>query len=191
MQTKKIKTKKCKVCSTEFIPYMSTTVVCNNIQCAITEGKRRTKAQLAKRERSERKQTREAWLALQPKSYWLREAQTVFNKYIRKRDEGQPCISNDGTGSCSNQIHAGHFRSVGSAPMHRFNELNVNSQCARCNNWLSGNLINYRRNLEKKIGAEALEELEANHVPKHYTIDQIKEIIKTYKQKLKDLENGD
>lgn len=37
---------------------------------------------------------------------------------------------------------------------------NVNPQCPRCNGYLSGNLIQYRINLVKKIGEERVERLE-------------------------------
>jgi hypothetical protein len=33
-----------------------------------------------------------------------------------------------------------------------------------------------------------VEALEANQEPKHYTVDEIKKIIETYKQKCKDME---
>lgn len=84
------------------------------------------------------------------------KAQTVFNAWIRKRDEGQPCIS-CGTGS-PNQ--AGHFYSAGHYSALRFNEDNCHLQCVKCNYFLSGNLNQYRLNLEKKIGKERLQSLD-------------------------------
>lgn len=80
----------------------------------------------------------------------------VFNAWIRKRDEGQPCIS------CGKftSLQAGHFYSAGSFSLLRFNEDNVNGQCLRCNYFLSGNLIEYRKNLLLKIGQERLDKLD-------------------------------
>lgn len=84
------------------------------------------------------------------------KAQTVFNAWIRKRDEGLGCIS---CGSY-NQIQAGHFYSAGHHNNLRFNEDNTNSQCLQCNFFLSGNLLKYRENLIKKIGLERVERLD-------------------------------
>jgi hypothetical protein len=116
----------------------------------------------------------------------LREAQEVFNKYIRLRDFSQPCIS------CERyhegQYHAGHYRSVGSAPHLRFNEDNCHKQCAPCNNHLSGNIVKYRPNLLIKIGVAALDTLESENKAQHYTIDEIKNIKSYYQLKVKELE---
>jgi len=84
------------------------------------------------------------------------KAQIVFNKWIRKRDEGQRCIS-CGTGTPE---QAGHFYSAGHHNALRFNEYNVNLQCMRCNYFLSGNLINYRIGLLKKIGVVRVTQLD-------------------------------
>lgn len=118
---------------------------------------------------------------LKTKGEHLRDAQAAFNVFIRERDSTEPCIScgrfHDG------QYHAGHYRSVGSCPELRFEELNCHKQCAPCNNHLSGNLINYRVNLIKKIGIEKVEWLEGNHSAKHYQISEIIEL-KTHYRKL-------
>lgn len=42
----------------------------------------------------------------------------------------------------------------------RFMEDNVHGQCLQCNYFLSGNLLNYRRNLIVKIGQEAVDKLD-------------------------------
>ena len=166
---------------------MSTTIVCG-FQCALEHVKKANKRREATVKLLERKQTREAWLNTQPKRYWLKEAQKWFNKFIRMRDENNPCISSSEARKCSRQRHAGHYRSVGSAPHLRFDERNCHGQCAQCNSVYSGNLIAYRAGLIAKIGVGEVEALEANNTPKHYTIDDIKELIKHYKQKCKDLE---
>jgi len=114
---------------------------------------------------------------------WLTEAQAAFNAWIRKRDEKLPCIS------CSRfhsgQHHAGHYLSTGARPELRFDEANVHKQCAPCNNHKSGNAIEYRINLVKRIGGKRVGMLEGPHEPKKYTIDEIKEIKKEYKEKVK------
>jgi len=84
------------------------------------------------------------------------KAQTVFNKWIRERDKGSPCIS------CGSGIptQAGHFYSAGHHNQLRFNEDNCHLQCVRCNMFLSGNLLNYRIGLIKKIGIVKVTELD-------------------------------
>lgn len=135
------------------------------------------------------KKARKAHLAdkirLKPRAQWMKEAQMAFNAYIRKRDEHLPCIS------CGRhhqgQYHAGHYRSVGSCPELRFNELNVHKQCAPCNDHLSGNIVKYRPALIAKIGIEQVEWLEGNHEPRKYTIEDLQAIIQEYKRKVKEL----
>ena len=137
-------------------------------------------------ERAEKKKQRERKAKLKSRSEWLKEAQSVFNKFIRLRDKDQPCIS------CGRyhqgQYHAGHYRSVGACPELRFCELNVHKQCAPCNDHKSGNIIEYRINLVNKIGADKVAWLERqDHEPKKYTIEDCKAIIKYYKAKIKEL----
>ena len=113
----------------------------------------------------------------------LEAAQRVFNKYIRNRDEGLPCISCGG----ENANQAGHYFPVKGFSYLRFHEWNVNRQCPGCNMWLHGNQAMYRIGLVKKIGEKAVMELEAlainNRVYK-FSITEVKEIIKTYEEQL-------
>ena len=107
-----------------------------------------------------------------------REAQTAVNAYIRARDHGKPCIS------C--QVHvihkrggamdAGHYRSRGSAGHLRFNVLNIHSQCVTCNRWQSGNVVDYRIALIKRIGLENVEKLENDNSTRKFTREYLKRI---------------
>lgn len=94
---------------------------------------------------------------------WLKMKATFhFNAYIRQRDANEDyfsCTSCNSKGMI-NQMHAGHFYSGGHYPELKFNEDNVNGQCPRCNFFLAGNLIPYRRNLIRKIGIERVEKLD-------------------------------
>ncbi len=164
----KPKYKKCKVCKHRFQIIRSTQAVCC-YQCAI---------ELARinADKKEKKQHREAKKKLKDndRSFQLKKTQTIFNKFIRIRDEKEPCIS------CGRhhkgQYHAGHYKSVGSSPELRFEPLNNNKQCSACNNYLSGNLSLYRVNLIAKIGIDKVEWLEGPHEPKRYTIPELKEL---------------
>ena len=109
----------------------------------------------------------------------LEKTQRVFNSYIRSRDSGIPCIS---CGREGNQ--AGHYFTVKGFSALRFDEWNVNLQCAGCNLFLHGNQAMYRIGLVEKIGIKAVSELEAKAVGdriKKWSIDELKEIINKYK----------
>lgn len=121
--------------------------------------------------------------ALKTRPEWLKDLQDVFNSYIRERDKDKPCIS---CGTFTGKMNAGHYKSVGGSPELRFNELNVHKQCEYCNTHLSANLIEYRIGLVKRIGVEQVEFLERkDHAPLKLTVDEIKEQIKVYKEKIK------
>jgi len=135
----------------------------------------------ASKDKAERKDNREFKKRHIDKDfpYWIKKLQAEFNKFIRARDKGLPCIS------CQRlhggQIHAGHYKTVGGNPELRFDELNCHAQCSTCNNHLSGNLIKYRSNLLVKIGAKKLRYLEGPHKAKNYTIADLKELLAHYR----------
>jgi len=147
----------------------------------VSVSKARVKAKaLAKKDIRQRKQAAKTLGQLH------KEAQPEFNRFIRLRDRGQPCISCQK--HTDRQIHAGHYLSVGSSPELRYLETNVNAQCSICNNHLSGNGIHYRINLINKIGVEGVELLEGPHKPAKYTREDILAIKAKYKAKANQLE---
>ena len=119
------------------------------------------------------------------KSFQNQKAQTIFNKFIRIRDDGEPCIS------CQKpprKKNAGHYLSRGAHPELRFHPLNCHLQCEHCNSFKSGNQSLYRASLIKKIGSAKVEWLEGPHEPKRYTIANLKTIQKWFARKTKRLE---
>lgn len=189
IQIKQAKQKKCIICKDLFTPYYNSTQRVCGLECAKEAGERKRIKDDAKQKSVDRKNLREQKLKIKPRSKWLAEAQAVFNKYIRLRDAKDPCIS------CgryhTGQYHAGHYRTVGANPELRFNEHNCHKQCAPCNSHLSGNLINYRIGLIRKIGLDRVMEIESSHNPLKLTIDEIKEIKRHYQQKCRELESGE
>ena len=182
--------KKCKTCKAPANIKIQMNHFCD-FNCAIVHAKKiqdKAKAEKAKRERQIHRERKEA---VKTRSEWLRQAQTVFNQYIRLRDEKNPCIScgrpNDGT----HQRHASHYKSRGASPELAFNELNCHASCSQCNNFLSGNLVPYRVALIDKIGLDKVEWLEGPHQPTKLTIGQIKDLIAEYKAKVKALKVAD
>ena len=116
----------------------------------------------------------------------VKATQIVFNKYIRLRDKDELCISCKQKPKKSN---AGHYYNANNHWNVRFNEDNVHLQCEHCNTFLSGNLINYRENLLKKIGEGKFKLLEGkSKVTRKFTKEELKEIIETYKKKIKEYE---
>jgi len=109
-----------------------------------------------------------------------KEAQQVFNKYIRTRDHGMNCIS---CGS-DKANQAGHWISVKQSSALRYHEWNVNLQCAGCNLYLHGNQVMYRVGLVQKIGEKAVAELESMYINqriKKWTREELEDIINKYK----------
>lgn len=85
----------------------------------------------------------------------LKKAQIVFNAWVRERDAKLGCIS------CGGVVEqAGHYYSAGHNSSMRFSETNVNGQCIRCNMYLHGNLINYRKGLIRRYGSGLVEVME-------------------------------
>jgi Bacteriophage Lambda NinG protein len=118
-------------------------------------------------------------------SDWLKEAQKVFNTYIRLRDQGKPCIS---CGKEPKKKNCGHYFSQGGHSNVRFDEENCHLQCEHCNTFLSGNLLNYQIGIQQRIGADRLIELQARaHLTKRWSVEELKELIKKYKEKCKEL----
>ncbi|WP_439236721.1 recombination protein NinG [Lonepinella koalarum] len=186
---KKVRCKKCKICGLEFLPRSSFAKVCS-VTCAMQFAKEQAEKEKIKqqkaREKAERAKIKQVRENLKSRADWLKDLQKVFNQFIRLRDKDLPCIS------CGRfhqgQWHAGHYRTTKACPELRFNEENCHKQCQPCNTHLSGNITEYRINLVQKIGLERVEWLERkDHKPLKLSIDEIKELIRVYKAKCKEL----
>lgn len=139
----------------------------------------------AKKKVEQRRADRIKKESFKTRSEWLKDLQVVFNKFIRLRDTGKPCIScGRDTGA---KMNAGHYLSVGAHPELRFNEMNCHRQCEHCNSFKSGNQSQYRPRLIEKIGLEKVEWLEGKHEPLKLTIDEIKAKIAEYRLKIKEM----
>jgi hypothetical protein len=173
-----MKSKKCRYCKNEFIPYNSLQKNCFHDLC-VKEMIRENELKKWNAKKTKLKKD------LMTTSDWLKITQQTFNKFIRERDKGQTCISCE---QKPKKINAGHYFSAGGHSNLRFNEDNVHLQCEKCNQFLSGNLLNYQIGIEKRIGGERLFKLhELAHVEKKWTIEELQEINTVYKEKLKEL----
>jgi len=172
------KAKKCRVCAEPFMPVSSLSKVCS-VPCALADNAH-------KKAKEFNAETRRRRVAIKTHGKWTQEVQVEFNRYVRARDAGRPCIScGRNTGA---KVNAGHYRPVGAFPELRFQEINCHAQCEHCNTYKSGNLTEYRTNLINKIGLPLVEWLEGPHQPLKATIDELKWLKKYYKEQVKILE---
>lgn len=165
-------------CSDECLEELKFDQLCRDREKAMKAMERKKRRDSQREERNRKRKQ------LNPRSYWLKQAQAVFNAYIRERDAGQPCIS------CGTYYYeqcgadAGHYRTVAAAGHLRFNEDNCHKQCRHCNQTLDGNIEAYRPALIRKIGLARVEALENNNETHKWAIEECKEIIKVYQAKL-------
>lgn len=193
-----MRAKKCIVCGTKFTPMRGIQRVCGSdcaIQYAIAQRDKKRAQTERIQQQMDRKVIKLRKEAIKTRRDWMKEAQVAFNAYIRERDRHQPCICCGEPlvgvqGSTGGLFDCGHYRSVGSAPHLRFDERNAHGQRKVCNRYGSGRAVDYRLGLIQRIGQVAVESLEADNEPRKWSIDELKEIISTYKQKLKELKGG-
>ena len=99
------------------------------------------------------------------------KADRVFSQYIRLRNAdnngivhcftcGKPLKWRGHGGNDGSAAHCGHYIKRTKRAL-RFNEINCQVQCLRCNNFLHGNDGVFRRNLVYKYGEEKILYLEA------------------------------
>ena len=185
--------KKCHYCHERKVPYGDMRTFCFDNECIKAHNKKTKKREKSKAKKEHNENDTE-WL--------LKEAQKAFNKYIRKRDELLPCVSCgyvftylDGE-KCESgrQRQAGHLKPEAKNALLRFTEDNVHSQCNHCNDpfyGLKGNVAEYEKNLRVRIGDERVDKLFAPKVVKKWSVLELKEIIDTYKSKIRDLDDYD
>ena len=171
---------RCKNCKEKFEPIRFLHKYCLKDECIrafVAETKEKMWKQTKVRMKNELKTT----------SDWMKEAQKVFNQYIRLRDQGLNCIS---CGKPPLKKNCGHYYSQGGHSNVRFDEDNCHLQCEHCNTYLSGNLLNYQIGIQKRIGSDRLIDLQTRaHITKKWSVEELKELINIYKKKIKELKN--
>lgn len=134
------KAKICKICEKSFLPYTTTQPVCS-FDCLIQYN---SEKEVKKRVKTMKKE-------LLTHSDYCNILQKLINQIARTIDTKFPCISSNRT---TGQMHGGHMYSVGAYPEIRFNLLNIWKQSAMDNTYKSGNINDYRSNLESIFGKE-------------------------------------
>ena len=117
----------------------------------------------------------------------------IFSEYIRLRDSDYKgnckCIScGKEAPAFGGSTHAGHLFSRRYLSI-RFDEKNVNAQCAYCNTFLNGNQIKAARGVENKWGEGTVANLESRmHVTTKLSRIDYEEAIENIKRKIKELD---
>ena len=192
-------------CDVKFTPKIGQKVCC--WQCGLAVAKQpgnQKKARIAieQRERQEIKVRKEK---LKTHGDYVQEATSAVQAYRRvyELSIGSGCMSCSKT---QGQVQAeqgwktggawdgGHFLSKGARPELRLEENNIWLQCKGCNGGSAkyaskGQSVadGFRTGLIDRIGLKAVEALEADHRPRKYTIEELKQITAEYRRKLREL----
>jgi len=177
---------RCKNCKELFEVKRFNQKYCLSPECQTKEAMLNLKKIKAKEQKDWTKRKREIKKGMETVQELMKITQVTFNKFIRLRDKGLPCIS------CLNdkpkKVNAGHYYSSGGHKNLTFNEDNCHLQCEYCNTFLHGNLIMYRDTLLKRIGSERLQQLDNTaHETRKYSREELRELNEYYKQKIKEL----
>lgn len=171
---------RCKNCKNKFEPVRFNQKYCLEAECVRVW----VESEKAKQWKKTKQKMQQELETIQD---YIKMTQIIFNKFIRIRDKGQPCIS-CGAKAGSYTITAGHYFPSTNKSV-TFNEDNLHGQCwYNCNSSKSGNLAEYRLGLIERIGLERLEQLELeSRKTKKWTKEELKEIMLIYKQKISEL----
>ena len=127
------------------------------------------------------------------KGYYVKKLDIVFSQYIRKS------YANDfGMAECYTcnkvlqykDLQNGHFISRGHMNT-RWDEMNNHAQCIGCNVFNHGKMDEYALFMVKKYGEGILEEMKKRKdTLRQWTIKEMEEQIKIYKEKVNSIING-
>ena len=149
-----MKPKKCKVCQELFTPIQFAQTACG-YKCAIIHSKNLKLQKELKDWKAEKAILKDKLKTL---GQYEAEAKKAFQKWIRMRDDKQPCIS------CGIQQtdlwDGGHYKKAEIYSGVIFDENNCHRQCRKCNRFLNGNELNYRQGLIQRYGIEFADQIE-------------------------------
>lgn len=198
---KQPKPKKCRACRSTFTPARPLQAVCS-VKCAATQARVARERENASQERKERKERKEK---LKTYGDHIADAEKAVRDYRRMYELsiGSPCIS---CGKSQEEVRetqgwkiggawdGGHWMGKGARPELRLEPDNIWLQCKGCN----GGSAKYARKGESvkegfeagviaRLGEEAAMALKQDHRARHYTVDQLKEITRNYRAKVREL----
>lgn len=176
-------------CRKQFTPLRNGQGVCS-IECARDKAKADREKKDKENYKIERLETakkkREQINKLKTYTQKLNDAKRIFQRWVRHRDDGLPCISCGAT--ISNPCwDGGHYKKAELFRGVIFHEDNCSRQCRKCNFYNDGNESLYREGLIKKIGEDKVRELErlAEETKRYkYSDDELKMLTEKYKSLL-------
>lgn len=186
-----LRERRCTVCKDKFKQARPMQAVCGPA-CAGAHARRVSEKQAAIAARADRVATKAALEKFKTKAQWIADVQRVFNAFIRERDRDQPCICcgklfDEADLLTGGQWDAGHYISRGAAAHLRFVEDNVHRQLKGHNRPGGTTRAQFRAGMIARIGLAAVEALEADQTPRHYTIDDLRSMKAEYTAKLRAL----
>jgi len=118
----------------------------------------------------------------------------VFSRYVRTRDlddNGRATCFTCGVQKPWKELHAGHFQSR-SKLATRFDEVNVQVQCPRCNLWNQGEQYQFALNLDEHYGAGTAQRIvAASNGTRRISAGEYQQLIAHYEAETqKNLEEG-
>ena len=180
---------RCKNCKELFKVVRFNSKFCDAIDCKAVEALQNLDKLKQKEVKDWKKRKKEIVKGMETVQDLMKIAQVTFNKFIRLRDKGKPCISCDTIiGREGIKYDAGHLYSSGGHKNITFNEDNVHGQCVYCNQHNHGQLLEYHKRLIERIGIKRVEQLdELAHVTRKYSREELRDLNEYYKQKIKEL----
>lgn len=151
------------------------------LPCAVQFAEKSRREQARK---AQKKRDKERLESLKSLTDHKADTQRLFNQYIRLRDAYKPCVS-CGQSAFRGQRHASHYRTRAAAPQLSLNFLAVHSSCAQCNSMKSGNVLEYRIELVRRIGEARVLALEHNNEPANFTVEYLKRFQKILRRRIK------
>lgn len=182
----------CKICGKPL--FRSTAKVCS-VSCSLEYNlkypekvKSFIEQQEAKQWKEEKKRRKEKLKTL---GQYEKEAKTVFQRWVRLRDQGLGCVS---CGTMNSPVwDAGHWWKAELYSGLIFDPDNCHKQCRKCNFYLDGNEGNYREGLVKRYGVEFVARILAikDKLRDHkYSKEELIRIKEMYQQKINQLKRA-
>lgn len=200
---------KCKApdCQQTFLPQRQGQRVCS-WECGLALTRRQNEKAADKRRRQEARELKERKLALktpqQVRSAEIQKAEAAVRRYVRIRDEQDPCIScgasilevESGPRLTGGYWDAGHYHSKGSVPALRFNTWNIHKQCKICNGGENRHRNSYKNSsvrkgytagLRQKVGQARLDWLDGPHPPLQPDVEYLQRVNRIFSKRARHL----
>jgi hypothetical protein len=184
----KIKPKTCRECKQKFIPIRAIQPVCSDFKCMVAfANKAAEKAALA-REKKAKREHKAKLTSIKPWQKWFNECKSIAQKYVRVRDRFDGCISCDKPPHWHGQWHGSHFKPAGNFKAVALNLMNIHKACSECNNYKSGNGVEYNDKLILKIGQAKVDWLKSQTQPHRHSVEYLQRYKKVMGKRLRQME---